>query len=67
MKFTVQDINSLKDRDILTQLQNASPTTPHHHITKGLFTAITFTSYIMSSYKKNYKEYQKVKKHTLKR
>lgn len=51
--------------------------TPHYHITWGLFTAISFTQYIMSGYqkkkKKNYKKKERKegiindKKYNLKR
>lgn len=36
--------------------------TPHYHITWGLFTAISFTQYIMSGYQKKKKKLQKERK-----
>lgn len=49
-------------------IQNSSPaSTPYHYITKGLFTAIPFTKYIMSTFQQKIIMYFNRQKHSLKR
>lgn len=44
-------------------LQDASPAAlPHHHISKGLFTEVSFTNDIMSGYKQRLQDTVKGKK-----
>ena len=48
MNFTVQRHRLRKRLRLIGGLNNTSPArTPHHHITKSLFTAVSFTQYIM--------------------
>ena len=48
MNFTVQRHRLRKWLRLIGGLNNTSPArTPHHHITKSLFTAVSFTQYIM--------------------
>ena len=52
MRSQSRDLGSLQDGDEITGLQSASlPLTSHHHLTKGLFPAATFTQYLMSEEK----------------
>ena len=52
-----------KDWDVITGLQGTSPSsTPYHHISKGLFTTVPFTQYILTSYQENITSYIKRQK-----
>ena len=59
MKFTVQRHRLTKRLRPNHRTRDTSlPLTPHHHITKGLFTAVAFAEYIMSGYQ------EKITRHT---
>ena len=56
-------VGSLKDWELVIGLQDASPAPlPHHHISKGLFTEVSFTNDIMSGYKQKLQDTVKGKK-----
>ena len=56
-------VGSLKDWDLIIGLQDAFPAAlPHHHISKGLFTEVSFTNDIMSGYKQKPQDTVKGKK-----
>ena len=62
MKSTVKRCR-LTERDLLIGLQDASPAPlPHHHISKGLFTEVSFTNDIMSGHKHKLQDTVKGKK-----